>query len=109
MNYLTPITDKMTLEEAEKHFKDSENLYHTLGGDVYKGAVSDDLWILQRQLEQKRREQSPKEIVDWYEVLDVLGGYITGDYQADLKRLNERGWTCSEFIYQQAEQNLSQP
>jgi hypothetical protein len=50
-----------------------------------------------------------KILTDPFDVLDALGGNITGDYQVDLKRLNTNGRTCSESVYDDAYQMFEQP
>ena len=44
---------------------------------------------------------------NWFEVLDALGGDITGDYKADLQRVPHVDF--SEDLYDQAYQMSEQP
>lgn len=45
-----------------------------------------------------------KQTGDYFDVLDVLGGDITGDYQSQLVTMNKMGITCSESVYYEAYQ-----
>jgi hypothetical protein len=48
-------------------------------------------------------------LTDPFEVLDALGGSISGEYKEDLKLLEKRGKTCTEIVYNEAYQMSEQP
>lgn len=48
-------------------------------------------------------------LLDAFAILDALRGSISGDYQKDIKWLNENGKTCTEELYHQAYQMDQQP
>jgi hypothetical protein len=41
---------------------------------------------------------------DWYQIADILGGDVSGDYKKDHQILNKCGYTCDENIYNQVHQ-----
>ena len=45
-----------------------------------------------------------KQTIDSFEIIDALGGEVTGDYRTQLKELEENGITCSESVYYEAYQ-----
>jgi hypothetical protein len=50
-----------------------------------------------------------KELKHWFDVLDALGGDISGSYEHDKERLEKSGRTCSEQVYNEAYQLSQQP
>lgn len=54
-------------------------------------------------------EDQLDELGDYFEVLDALGGDITGEYEEDLKRLHKGKKTCSRELYDEAYQMSEQP
>ena len=55
------------------------------------------------------KKKELREVKDFFNVLDSLGGKITGDYQKDLKRANKLGVTFSNELYEDAYQMNEQP
>jgi hypothetical protein len=55
------------------------------------------------------KKKELREVKDFFNVLDSLGGKITGDYQKDLKRANKLGVTFSNALYEDAYQMNEQP
>ena len=50
-----------------------------------------------------------KQLTTAFAVLDALRGYITGEYEDDLKRLALSGCTCTQELYDEAYQMDQQP
>lgn len=57
----------------------------------------------------KKNKPIIKEAKDALQVLDSLGGEITGNYEQDLKRANKLNVTFSEKLYMEAYQISEQP
>jgi hypothetical protein len=77
MNYLKPITNHMTVAEAEKHIEESRAIYNSLGGSWYKNAVADDLIKLNEQLEAKKQRAAnpPEDQHTRVSVLPIIESY----------------------------------
>jgi len=43
-----------------------------------------------------------RELTKPFDVLDALGGDISGDYKKDIKKMNKRGFTCTKQVYMEA-------
>jgi len=50
-----------------------------------------------------------REVKDFFQVLDSLGGHITGEYCEDLRRAKKLGVTFTQELYDEAYQMNEQP
>lgn len=102
---------KELIEEYKKALKSSAPFY--LGDRIYPSDVTRRMRELQKwnyKMAQLKVSSKLRVITDPFAVLDCLGGYITGDYQEDLKRATEqRGATFEYGVYCEAYQMDQQP